>query len=133
MTTLCWNQHTRELISARKTSHKHKRPESPTVTLTWHACKYKVHTFHQRYMHFFFFYIGLVFIILILGPDQQQIIAHQMLFPKRSSFCFRFVVLSFFLSFFFLCFSQNVLVFVFVLLFFISFFLSFYYAFHKTI
>ena len=45
------NQRTREVIIARKTSHKHKnkRPESPTVTLTWHARKYKVHTFHQRY------------------------------------------------------------------------------------
>ena len=35
-------QHTRELISARKTSHKRTqqpRPESPTVTLTWHARK----------------------------------------------------------------------------------------------
>ena len=27
-----------------------QRPESPTVTLTWHACKYKVHTFQQRYI-----------------------------------------------------------------------------------
>ena len=35
------NQQTRELISARTTSHK-RRPESPTVTLTWHASKYKV-------------------------------------------------------------------------------------------
>ena len=25
-----------------------QRPESPTVTLTWHACKYKVHKFNQR-------------------------------------------------------------------------------------
>ena len=36
------NQHTRELISTRKTSHKHKqqRPESPAVTLIiWHAYK----------------------------------------------------------------------------------------------
>ena len=31
-------QHTRELITARV----QQRPESPTVTLTWHACKYKV-------------------------------------------------------------------------------------------
>ena len=63
-----FNQHTRELISApirntnttRNTStlqyeHKysnkeHQRPESPTVTLTWHACKYKVHKLHQRYI-----------------------------------------------------------------------------------
>ena len=26
------------------------RPESPTVTLTWHACQYKVHKLHQRYI-----------------------------------------------------------------------------------
>ena len=26
------------------------QPESPTVTLTWHACKYKVHKLHQRYI-----------------------------------------------------------------------------------
>ena len=40
------NQHTRELISARKTSHKYlqqQRPASPTVTLTRQAGKYKVH------------------------------------------------------------------------------------------
>ena len=49
---LVQNQHTRELISAQKTSHKHdnKRPESPTVTLAWHACKCKVHKLHQRYI-----------------------------------------------------------------------------------
>ena len=27
-----------------------QRPESPIVTLTWHACKYKVHKLHQRYI-----------------------------------------------------------------------------------
>ena len=27
-----------------------QRPESPTVTLTWHACKYKVYKLHQRYI-----------------------------------------------------------------------------------
>ena len=76
---LVQNQHTRELISARSTSHKHnnkdlcnspgmrvttryinstrvtaskphQRPESPTVTFTWHASKYKVHKLHQRYI-----------------------------------------------------------------------------------
>ena len=26
-----------------------QRPESPTITLTWHAWKYKVHKLHQRY------------------------------------------------------------------------------------
>ena len=37
------NQHTRELISARKTSQKQQRPESPILILTWYASKYKVH------------------------------------------------------------------------------------------
>ena len=27
-----------------------QRPESPTVTLTWNACKYEVHKLHQRYI-----------------------------------------------------------------------------------
>ena len=31
------------------TQVQQQRPESPTVTLTWHACKYKVHKLHQRY------------------------------------------------------------------------------------
>ena len=34
------NQHSRELVTAGKTSHKQQRLESPTVTLTWHASKY---------------------------------------------------------------------------------------------
>ena len=59
----CHNQHTRELISARNMQHKHnykdlkyvtqtqqQRPESPAVTLTWHACKHKVHKVHQKYI-----------------------------------------------------------------------------------
>ena len=47
------NQHTRELISARNTKHKYNKKDlikSPRVTLTWHACKYKVHKLHQRYI-----------------------------------------------------------------------------------
>ena len=31
------------------TQVQQQRPESPTVTLTWHTCKYKVHQLHQRY------------------------------------------------------------------------------------
>ena len=27
-----------------------QRPKSTTVALTWHACKYKVHKLHQRYI-----------------------------------------------------------------------------------
>ena len=29
-----------------------QRPESPTVTLIWHASKYKVRNLHQRYIIF---------------------------------------------------------------------------------
>ena len=32
------------------TQVQQQRPESPTVTLTWHACKYKVHKLHMRYI-----------------------------------------------------------------------------------
>ena len=32
------------------TQAQQQRPESPTVTLTWHACKYKVQKLHQRYI-----------------------------------------------------------------------------------
>jgi len=45
---LMQNQHTRELVSAQNTQVQ-QRPKSPTVTLTWHVCKYKVHKLHQRY------------------------------------------------------------------------------------
>ena len=33
-----------------KTHTQQQRPESPTVPLTWHASKYKVHKLHQRYI-----------------------------------------------------------------------------------
>ena len=32
------------------TQVQQQRSKSPTVTLTWHACKYKVHKLHQRYI-----------------------------------------------------------------------------------
>ena len=32
------------------TQVQQQRPESPTVTLTSHSCKYKVHTLNQRYI-----------------------------------------------------------------------------------
>ena len=42
-------QHSRELISSQNiTQEQQQRPESPTLTLTWHACKHKVHKLHQR-------------------------------------------------------------------------------------
>ena len=36
--------------SKHVTQVQQQRPKSPTVTLTWHACKYKVHKLHQRYI-----------------------------------------------------------------------------------
>ena len=43
------NQHTRELISAWKTSHKHNSKDLSCLrTLTWHVSKCKVHKLHQR-------------------------------------------------------------------------------------
>ena len=52
------NQHTRELISTRKTSHKHSNKDLSRLryTLTWHASKYKVHKLHQRYILYIIFY-----------------------------------------------------------------------------
>ena len=32
------------------TQIQQQRPELPTVTLTWHVCKHKVHKLHQRYI-----------------------------------------------------------------------------------
>ena len=32
------------------TQTQQQRPESPSVTLTWHASKYKVHKLHQEYI-----------------------------------------------------------------------------------
>ena len=32
------------------TQVQQQRPESSTVTLTWHACKYKVHKLQHRYI-----------------------------------------------------------------------------------
>ena len=32
------------------TQIQQQRPESPTITLTWHACKYKVCKLHQRHI-----------------------------------------------------------------------------------
>ena len=37
-------------LSKSVTQVQLRRPESPTVTLTCHACKYKVHKLHQRYI-----------------------------------------------------------------------------------
>ena len=38
------------LRSKYLTQVQQQKPESPTVTLTWHACKYKAHELHQRYI-----------------------------------------------------------------------------------
>ena len=55
---------TRELISARKTSHKHNNKD-PSRLLTWHVSKYNVglHKLHQRYI----LYKGRPFISGTLG------------------------------------------------------------------
>ena len=50
-----WNQNVQpthkgvNYLSKYVTQVQQRRSESPTVTLTWHACKYKVHKLHQRY------------------------------------------------------------------------------------
>ena len=33
------------------TQVQQQRPESLTLTLSWHACEYKVQKLHQRYIH----------------------------------------------------------------------------------
>ena len=44
---------TKELMSARKTSHKQRRPEWLTVALTWHASTYKVRKLQQSHQYLF--------------------------------------------------------------------------------
>ena len=44
---------------------KQQTPESPTVTLTWHACKYKVQKLRQRYIFNLLLYLSYVFPALI--------------------------------------------------------------------
>ena len=39
-----------KLRSIYVTQVQQQRPESPTVTLTWHACKHKVHKLQQKYI-----------------------------------------------------------------------------------
>ena len=36
--------------SSKDVTQAQQRPESLMVTLTWHACKYKFHKSHQRYV-----------------------------------------------------------------------------------
>ena len=36
--------------SKHVTQTQQQRSESPTITLTWHSCKYKVHKLHLRYI-----------------------------------------------------------------------------------
>ena len=35
-------------LSKYATQAQQQRPELPMVTLTWHACNYKVHKLHQK-------------------------------------------------------------------------------------
>ena len=39
------NYHSKDITQTQQ-----QRPELPMVTLTWHACKYKVYKLHQRYI-----------------------------------------------------------------------------------
>ena len=47
-------------LSKDVTQTQQQRPELLTVTLTWRASKYKVHKFHQSYIHF-----GSVHVLLV--------------------------------------------------------------------
>ena len=51
-------------LSKYVTQAQQQRPESPTVTLAWHACKYKVHKLHQRYILIFFFFFPLLPVLM---------------------------------------------------------------------
>ena len=74
------------------TQIQQQRPESPTVTLTWHACKYKVHQLRQRYILRSLSYLCYVFRALLtpLCIDSARAL--------RASFCFRFVTVTSFMS-----------------------------------
>ena len=37
-------------LSKYVTQFQQQRPQSLTVTLTWHVCEYKEHKLHQRYI-----------------------------------------------------------------------------------
>ena len=63
------NQHSKYVTQAQQ-----QRPQPPTVTLTWHACKYKVHKLHQRYILHSWFRIH---------TDSARAL--------WASFCFRFI------------------------------------------
>ena len=39
-----------ELFLSESTQTQQQRPESPTVTLIWHASKYEVHKLHHSYI-----------------------------------------------------------------------------------
>ena len=54
-------QHTTELLAYRSkdvTQTQQQRPEWPTITLTWHASKYKIHKLLQRYIRSSFLCLG---------------------------------------------------------------------------
>ena len=51
------------------TQMRQQRPKSPTVTLTWHACKCKLHKLHQS----FFFLLSTVFVIVLNTTGPQSI------------------------------------------------------------
>ena len=59
------------------TQTQQQRPESPMVTVTWHACKYKVHKLHQCLLVFFCFFFfssssSFSFRVTVSGQGQGQ-------------------------------------------------------------
>ena len=68
--------------TAKTKRSKQQRPESPTVTFTWYACKYKVHKLHQRYILPLMDFMYLVF-TRMLGESY-----HRRLRPLLSFVCY---------------------------------------------
>ena len=65
-----WSELALEII----TQAQQQRPESPTVTLTWRACKYKVYKLHQRYILEFENVPLVEFIYLVVGWSQLFVV-----------------------------------------------------------
>ena len=68
------NKQGSELTLEIITQAQQQRPESPMVTLTWRACKYKVHKLHQRYILEFENVPLVEFIYLVVGWSQLFVV-----------------------------------------------------------
>jgi len=80
-------QHTRELISAQKTSHKHNKDRSRLQQLTWHANKYKVHKLHQRYILKIRHWWYLCTVYLLVCQVRVTVTWVFVVVPERSMWC----------------------------------------------